>query len=33
MYLLFLDPIADQSEDEINKRVNRVVVLFTPKPE
>jgi hypothetical protein len=33
MHILLLDPVADQAKNEIDKRVNSVVMLFHAKPE
>ena len=31
VHLLLFDPISDQTQNEIDQRVNRVVMFLTPK--
>jgi hypothetical protein len=31
MHLLLLDPVADQTENEVDQRIHGVVMLFAPK--
>jgi hypothetical protein len=33
VHLLFLNPVADKAEDEIDQRVHRIIMLLASKPE